>query len=169
MKSLSILIKYQKVLYICAKPARYLKGVYMARKISAHDLEVFKLHCREVKNAVRVFRTKNDCLVAELPDGSAILYDLILDGIRSAMNLDILLRPKTPNNENDFRKYLARKIYREMLRRGYDQLSLSEITGISEATISRYINGTSMPTMYKMTLIASALDCTVDDLITFDC
>ena len=66
-------------------------------------------------------------------------------------------------------KFLARKIYREMLRRGYDQTMLSEVTGISKASISGYTNGTSTPSLYKIKLIADALGCTVDSLITFDC
>ena len=42
---------------------------------------------------------------------------------------------------------------------------LAELTGISEATISRYTKGLIMPSLKNLINIAYELDCTVDELI----
>lgn len=46
------------------------------------------------------------------------------------------------------------------------QKELSEETGISEATISKYINGSVMPTFKNVLNIAYALNCSIYDLVT---
>ena len=142
----------------------------MYKKVNKYELGIFISYYPIVeKEPVQIFKTDDDRLIAELKDGSAIEYDLVLGTSRSAMNLDILMRPKIAANEDDFKRCLGRKMYREMVRRGFDQIMLSKATGISKGTISYYMNGTSMPSLYKIKLIADALDCSVDELLKFDC
>ena len=47
------------------------------------------------------------------------------------------------------------------------QKELSELTGISEPTISRYIAGNMMPTLKNIVSIMEALDCDYEDLIDY--
>ena len=142
----------------------------MYKKVNKYELGIFISYCPIVeKEAIQIFKTEDDRLIAELKDGSAIEYDLVLGTSRSAMNLDILMRPKIAANEDDFKRCLGRKMYREMIRRGFDQIMLSKATGISKGTISYYMNGTSMPSLYKRKWIVDALDCSVDELLKFDC
>ena len=142
----------------------------MYRTLNKYELDIFASYCPIIKKeAVHIFKTNDDRLIAELKDGSAIEYDLVLGTSRSAINLDILMRPKIAANEDDFKRCLGRKMYREMVRRGFDQMMLSKATGISKGTISYYMNGTSMPSLYKIKLIADALNCSVDELLKFDC
>ena len=142
----------------------------MYRTLNKYELDIFASYCPIIKKeAVQIFKTEDDRLIAELKDRSAIEYDLVLGTTRSAMNLDILMRPKIASNEDDFKRCLGRKMYREMIRRGFDQIMLSKATGISKGTIRYYMNVTSMQSLYKIKLIADALECSVDELLKFDC
>lgn len=47
------------------------------------------------------------------------------------------------------------------------QRELADRTGLSEGTISRYINKQSMPGVKAIINIAYVLDCSMDDLIDF--
>lgn len=142
----------------------------MNRKPNKCELDIFEAYCPIVKKeAAQIFKTEDDRLIAELKDGSAIEYDLVLGTSRSAMNLDILMRPKIASNEDDFKRYLSRKIYRTMKCKGYIQIDISEMTGISTSSLTKYMNGISIPSAYNLWLIANSLDCSVDELLKFDC
>ena len=45
------------------------------------------------------------------------------------------------------------------------QRELSELTRISESTISRYIAGDAMPSLVNVVKIMRALECTFEDLV----
>jgi transcriptional regulator with XRE-family HTH domain len=51
---------------------------------------------------------------------------------------------------------------------GMTQRDLADETGLSEGTISYYINGRKMPGIKAIINIAYALNCSVDELIDFD-
>ena len=50
---------------------------------------------------------------------------------------------------------------------GYTQRDLADDTGLSEATISKYINKQQMPGVKSLISIAYVLDCSLDDLMDF--
>lgn len=50
---------------------------------------------------------------------------------------------------------------------GYTQRDLADDTGLSEATISKYINKQQMPGVKALISIAYVLDCSLDDLMDF--
>ena len=60
---------------------------------------------------------------------------------------------------------VGEKIEEAMRLRGMSRHRLSEITNLSEASISRYIRGEREPKMISLSAIARALDVTVDDLL----
>lgn len=47
------------------------------------------------------------------------------------------------------------------------QRELADTTGLSEATISKYIHKQQIPTMRAIVNISYALDCSIDELIDF--
>ncbi len=49
--------------------------------------------------------------------------------------------------------------------RGMTRKELAEASGLTEATISRYINGTRTPKSISISAIAKALDVTSDELL----
>ena len=60
---------------------------------------------------------------------------------------------------------IGEKIEEMMQLKGISRRQLSETTNLSEASISRYINGEREPKMISLAAIARALDVTVDDLL----
>lgn len=52
-----------------------------------------------------------------------------------------------------------------MNRLGYSQSYLSEITDISEGSISKYVNALQMPRLSTLMRLATALHCTVEELV----
>lgn len=51
---------------------------------------------------------------------------------------------------------------------GYTQMDLAEETGLSQSTISTYLNKRKFPGVKAIINIAYALDCEVTELIDFD-
>lgn len=54
-----------------------------------------------------------------------------------------------------------------MIETGFSQSSLADATGLTQATISRYLSGTQMPSVRGIVNIAYAMNCDVVDLIDF--
>lgn len=54
-----------------------------------------------------------------------------------------------------------------MDEKGYTQEQLANETGLTQSTISKYINKKQMPSIKAVVNLAYALDCTTDDLIEF--
>lgn len=88
--------------------------------------------------------------------GDRFVYDDFTKTLRSL--------PKSSINmsEEECRKEFGERLRKIMNRRGISQDKLSEITGITQASISKYINGTRTPTFFTADKLAKALDCSVD-------
>ena len=54
-----------------------------------------------------------------------------------------------------------------MADKGCDQTYLSEISNISQQSISNYLNKKAIPNCYTASKLAKALGCTVSELIDF--
>lgn len=57
-----------------------------------------------------------------------------------------------------------KNIRRLLLENELNQAELARKTGLSEATISRYISGSRLPTSRALCKLTKALNCTSDDL-----
>ena len=55
-----------------------------------------------------------------------------------------------------------------MQRRGMNQWDLSEASGVSVGSISRYLNGESSPKLNILFKLSKALDCQISDFIYID-
>lgn len=97
-------------------------------------------------------------LVVKLNDESAYLYSDMENSIRRL--------PSDSNNmtEKECRKEFGWRLGKILYRYGISQSELSERTGITQAMISRYINGTATPSLYNADKIAKAVGCSLDDL-----
>lgn len=62
-----------------------------------------------------------------------------------------------------FSDNLTKLVYESKLT----QCDLSEMTGISQGTISKYLRGQQMPGIKAIINIADALGCSTDELIDF--
>ena len=67
--------------------------------------------------------------------------------------------------EQEFRKQFARRLELLMEDRGISRQELTNRTGISEMTISRYLNAKHTAQIDIVVKIAKALSCTVDELV----
>lgn len=68
--------------------------------------------------------------------------------------------------DNDIlRKEIGRNIRKFIVYKGINQQDVAEKAGVTQAMLSRYINGTSMPGIDKLHNIAAVLGCHVDDLL----
>ena len=67
--------------------------------------------------------------------------------------------------EVEFIKYFGDSLSHELEDAWMSQQDLADITGISTTTISRYANGTQMPSLKNVINISKALDCNILDLI----
>ena len=50
---------------------------------------------------------------------------------------------------------------------GYTQRTLADDLGVSESTISRYINKQMVPSIFMIINISYLFGCTIDDLVAF--
>lgn len=60
---------------------------------------------------------------------------------------------------------ISTKLTQRLNELGMSQRELADLSGISEVSISRYVNMTRMPNAYSMINMANALNCTIDYLI----
>ena len=94
-----------------------------------------------------------------LDDNSRVEFDSSDNTIRWVQKIDRSV------DSDILRKEIGRNIRKFIVYRGMRQQDVSEKVGITEAMLSRYINGTSMPSIDKLHNIANVLGCHVDDLL----
>ena len=121
--------------------------------------EIFKLYFPSfAKNCVSWKQTDLFELEIHNKDGSIDIYN----------DMNHSLGPKIDTNTDaGWRKEFARRLRKKMSRKGITQVRLSELTGISQQLLSLYTQGKSLPSAQKVSSLAKALNCSVNDLIGF--
>lgn len=77
--------------------------------------------------------------------------------------------PEYELSENEWSARFAHRLRKLAKDRGYKRKGeWAEIFGLSPNTISRYMNGHTIPDAYTIYHIANVLNCSVDDLIMVD-
>lgn len=120
------------------------------------------------KNVISINRVYDGYLIAELNNNTFIRFDSIRGTIRYFNSLEKAnssIEPMNPKTEKEWKTLFAKKLYRRMQAYGYSVKDLSEEVGIGTGTISRYINGNTMPNVFNILKIAKALKCSVEYLI----
>ena len=69
------------------------------------------------------------------------------------------------NDPESLKRGVGRNLQKVMMTRTMSQSQLAEKIGVTQAMLSRYIHGTSMPGLDKLYSIASVLGCRVADLL----
>ena len=121
----------------------------------------YSMYCKEyAKRTVDCeVNPRTGFLIAILDDGSHVEFDICDKTARYIPN-DYADSLDDEYYKNEF-SYKLRYIMR---CRCISREKLSEMTGISYGQISKYINGQTEPSIYKVMKIARALDCSLDDL-----
>jgi predicted XRE-type DNA-binding protein len=108
--------------------------------------------------AVDWWPSGRSCITVKLQDGQLMEYNSIGDTIRYV---------KTDEYTEDvlsLRKEIGRNIQKVIMTRGLPQSEIASKCGITEAMLSRYIHGTSLPGVDKLCILARVLDCRISEL-----
>lgn len=68
-------------------------------------------------------------------------------------------------SEEEWRKVFSDRLHNRLYSLGMSQETLSEITGISRVTLSKYFNGKATPSAYNSKKLAEALKCPIGELL----
>ena len=91
-------------------------------------------------------------------DGSIDIYD----------DMNHSLGPKIDTSTDaGWKKEFARRLRKKIAMKGITQDNLSKLTGIGQPLLSLYTQGKSLPSAQKVSALAKALGCSVNDLIGF--
>lgn len=105
-------------------------------------------------------------IIINYKDGSKDIYDSVLKTTRYIPN--DFKQEEQMYDVVKWRREFGIRLHRTICVKGIPQWKLSEISGISEGTISNYINGITTPDAYNVYLLAKALGVSESTLICFD-
>lgn len=71
------------------------------------------------------------------------------------------------DSEQKWRKMFSYKLHRAIATHGMSQQTFSELTGISEHTLSKYVMGNATPSSYNLKKICSVLGVPTDFFMEF--
>ena len=99
-------------------------------------------------------------------DGSKDVYDSLLKTTR-------YIPPRSDDEEiiydiDKWKREFRTRLHRTIFMKGIPQWKLSELSGVSEVMISKYINGEAIPSAYVLYRLAKALGCSVEKLSNFE-
>ena len=96
-------------------------------------------------------------------DGKKYLYETIGDIVKQigCFNTDYV-------NDELWKKEFSRRVKKMAFRKGYYIKDLAVKLGISENTMSRYMNGKTIPNAFMVKRLSEILGCSIDYLTNFD-
>lgn len=97
-------------------------------------------------------------ITVKLEDRTMFEFDITNNTIRRVV-------PDNYNNVDTLRSDIGHNIQKLILANGIPQSEIASRVGITEAMLSRYIHGTSMPGIDKVYSLAAALGCRVIDIL----
>lgn len=99
------------------------------------------------------------CITAKLEDGTLFEFNSVDNTIRKI---------RSDNNDVDdtlLKKEIGYNLQKVISARGIPQRDIAAKCGITDAMLSRYIHGTSMPGIDKIYAIANVLGCRITDIL----
>lgn len=122
-------------------------------------VDEFTLYFPFIARHAVVYRVKTyGLLEMDLDDGTTFVFDWYDKSL-------FQIKDDDSDNEKLWRKHFKYKLVKLLFFRRMSQKKLSELTGISEITISKYMNGTSTPSLFNARKIARALNVDINELI----
>ena len=100
-------------------------------------------------------------LVLYLKDGTTVVYDYIAKYIVTTKQGEIA-------TDGEWQAEFGRRLEKIMRMRGMSQIDLAGLCDISRQTISKYINGTAMPSARNVVKLSKVLDYPILNLIEID-
>lgn len=104
--------------------------------------------------------------VLTLADGRVVIYDNLNHTVRAFTDVGKNLRREL--TEQEWRTEFSKRLCRKIQLKGISQERLSELSGISIVSLSKYLNGKSTPSFYNATKLSKVLGCYVSELVDFE-
>ena len=131
-------------------------------KIWEPVLNNFKMHYPEMYDQmVDWYPSAHLQITVKLNDGQYITYELIDDLVTTVYDS---YSNDDEMDEEMWRDNFARRLSNRMRTGGMTRSRLSDLTGISIVTLSKYMNGKAIPSGYNLERIARALKCSIAEL-----
>lgn len=111
-----------------------------------------------------------DHVIRWIPDGKFTILVKVDDGDTIQFNLVHSTRRVIKDwdgSDDKWKKEFTERLREKMWENRVDQTLLSELTGLSQQSISAYLHGTRIPTGMAISKIADALECTSEYLINY--
>ncbi len=105
-------------------------------------------------------------ITVKIQDGKKYAYDFI--DRRAYPIYDSVNEDLTDISEEEWRDMFARNLNKKMRNVTMTQDRLAEKVGISQVTISKYINGLATPSSRNLIKIANALSCSIHELVNME-
>lgn len=120
-------------------------------------------HPDAARNAVDYRPNSSISIRISTKDGNEYDFDVISKGLRRVEDVKPL--DKEEVTDEMCRKSFAIHLYDMMVKKGFNQQTLADYTGISKGAINGYINETKTPSLTNVRKIAYVLCCSVAELI----
>ena len=131
----------------------------MAKSNADFMFENFCFNFPLYRDEVESYRDYSDFeLLVRLKSGKELIYEDIQCSVDFMNNL---------SGEDAWRRRFGMKLRHLMYKSGLYQGDLAKMCGISMRSLSLYINGKSVPSLYNAEKIAKALGCTTEELLRF--
>ena len=101
-------------------------------------------------------------LILKDREGQLWVYDIIDGGVTP-----YFIREDLDLDEDKWRDRFSRRLRHKLRGVGITRNDLSDMTGISTVTLSKYLNGITTPSTYNLDKIARALNCSIRYLTKF--
>lgn len=127
------------------------------------ELDIFKKRYQYIANRmIEWYPVSRNEILIKCDDGEEYIYNLLLDKVRDGYRSN-----RIPNcsDEDKWKREFSARLSNKMNSSGITRYTLSEKTGISEVSISKYLNRRVIPSARNIDLIAAALNCTASELI----
>lgn len=126
------------------------------------DFEMYNNHL--ISKVVDWYPSGQAEITVKLDDGRKLCYDWRIKRSRFIRTID---DPDGCNDEVEWRSRFAKSLNDRLRKMCASESWLSEVSGISKVTLSKYMTGKSTPSAYNISRLAKALRCSTHELVEF--
>lgn len=105
-------------------------------------------------------------ITVKMSNGEILVYEFIGNRIYPIRDgrVNSTMEMRRSTDESEWQNNLARNLRIRMDRKGINSEQLSNMTGISKVSLSKYLNSRAIPNSYNLEQIAYALECSISEL-----
>lgn len=127
------------------------------------DMVIFRKRYQHIVDKMIEYESYGeDEILITMSDGTELVYNVFMDKLR---RVNKQFNDNRDVNEDSWREMFSIRLCGKMRLRAMSRWKLSELTGISEVTISKYMNGKATPSAYNLRKIAIVLECPISELM----